>query len=86
MKTFENLVYEATKVKKSTFQDCNIPIVVNDKQYMAYGVYIAPGDLLFLCKGISATFLIDVYGDKPYALLFDYELENERKINEKRCL
>lgn len=73
--TFKDLVEKAVKANKSTEVSCNLKLSVDGETWVAYSVSIANRDLLFFCEQGTATYLIDSYGDRHTAELFDWNKE-----------
>lgn len=55
--------------------DCNIDLEVDDVEYNAYSVSISNRDLLFYTDKGAIQYLVDSYGDRHTAVLYDCELD-----------
>jgi len=75
--TFNDLCRLSTTVKGTKEIDVNMTLDINGQRWKAYQVYVAHRDLLFLCDKGTATYLVDSYGERHTAELFDWH-ENEQ--------
>ncbi len=57
--------------------DAKFNIEVENKMWSVYTVSISHRDILCYCDEGAATLLIDSYGDRNTAELFDWEVNNE---------
>jgi hypothetical protein len=72
MNTFNKLIDMATDYTgESTELDCNLSLSVDGDVYHAYAVSVAPRELLFYCDGATVEYVIDIYGDKSIAEVYN---------------
>jgi diaminopimelate decarboxylase len=77
IKTLSQAIDLSLKAKSSREIDTNLKIEIEGQLWTAYTVAISYRDILFYCDKGTATFLVDSYGDKNVAELFDWEFQNE---------
>lgn len=75
MKTFNELIDLSIKGKKSKGYEVNFSITVNGETWRAYEASVCNRDILLYCDQGTATYLVDSYGDKNVAELFDWNKE-----------
>jgi len=75
-KTFRELVdMSANWTRDNEEFDCDVVLSVDGIDYKAYSVSIAKNDLLFYTKHGTITYLIDHYGDRNVASLYEVDME-----------
>ncbi len=70
--SFNDLILLAVKGKNKTLE-VNIPLEIDGKTWRAYEVSISYRDLLFTCEEGIVTYLVDSYGERHTAELYDWE-------------
>jgi hypothetical protein len=63
--------------KTSGEMNAKFKIEVENKPWDVYAVSISHRDILCYCNEGTATFLVDTYGERNAAELFNWENENE---------
>ena len=60
---------------KNNWQDrgADFKIVIEDKDWTVYAVYISYRDILCSCEEGTVTYLVDTYGDRHVPVLHDWE-------------
>jgi hypothetical protein len=79
MKKFNELVEKSIKTVINQDWPCNedLKVDVDGKLtiFKAYSCSVSNRDLLFFCDIGTVTYLVDMVGGKPYAVLYDYDLD-----------
>lgn len=68
---FETLIDTAVNSSEQREFDVNLSITVEGETWKAYTAYVSHRDILLLCDKGTATFVVDSYGDRHTAELFD---------------
>lgn len=68
----DNLIQAAIRADKSQEQTCDLSLNIQGQTWRAYACNIAHRDIMFLCDKGVATYLVDSYGDRHVAELFDW--------------
>jgi hypothetical protein len=55
--------------------DCDLKLKVDGITLKAHTVSIVNRDLCFYCDKGYITYVIDIYGNQPIAVLYDYEID-----------
>lgn len=72
--TFPELAEMAAKCKKPEHKSLNdLVLDVDDEEFVAHGVNIAHRELGFECDNGYVSYVIDMYGDRPVAELYEVE-------------
>jgi predicted GNAT family acetyltransferase len=74
MKTlnFNDLVEKSLNAKSSKEYACSLELKIEGKTWNAYAVSVSNRDLLFYCNQGTVTYLVDTYGSRHTAELFDW--------------
>jgi hypothetical protein len=76
-KHFASLVDLSLTATKTREHDCNFKIEINGKKYKCYSASVSNREISLNCEGAFASYVVDSYGDRHLAELFNYELEDE---------
>ncbi len=72
---FNELIEKSLKASGSKEYFCNLNIAVEGEIWKAYSASVAHRDILLFCDKGTATFLVDSYGLRNTAELFDWNRE-----------
>ena len=77
MKTNEFNILIDTAVNSSEQREFNVTLEVKieGETWKAYTAYVSHRDILLFCDKGTATYLVDSYGDRHIAELFDWNRE-----------
>lgn len=75
--SFDDLVEIASSGKKIGEVDCKVTLNVGGRKLNAYTAHLAKYEILFYCDGGTASYVIDMYGDRARAELHDWEFDEE---------
>ncbi len=74
--TFEDLINMSIKSNNSNKEvECLLKIEVENETWTAYAASVTNRDILLLTDKGTCTFLIDSYGDRHVAELYDWDRE-----------
>lgn len=73
---FNTLIDTAVNSSEQREFDVNIELKVEGKTWRAYTAYVTHREVLFLCDKGTATYVVDSYGDRHTAELFDWETDH----------
>lgn len=76
-RAWDKLISTAVKTEKQKSFNVTLPLIVNGERWTTYGAEVSHRDILFFCKEGTATYLVDTYGDKSRAELFDWSKDDE---------
>ena len=69
---FNDLINLSVKTNKQLDLDVSIQIEVDGQVWRCYNAIVSNRDILMICDKGTATYLVDSYGDKHVAELFDW--------------
>lgn len=72
---FKDLIEMSIKARKTKEVDCSIPVEVENETWQAYTASVSNRDILLFTDKGTVTFLVDSYGDRHVAELFDWNRE-----------
>ena len=73
MNDFNDLIDLSVKADQSSEVEVDLKIEVDGQVWTAYSASVSYRDILFYCDKGVATYLVDSYGDRHVAELFDWE-------------
>ena len=72
---FNTLIDTSVNSSEQREFDVNLSITVEGETWKAYTAYVSHRDILLSCDKGTATYVVDSYGDRHTAELFDWNKE-----------
>lgn len=81
IKDLKTCIELSLKANESTEYDCNVNLVIEGDTWQAYTVTISYKDIMFYCNEGDVTYLVDSYGDRHVAELYDWNTDDIEVIS-----